>query len=947
MYLNRFCSHVLEAVDGPPAADRTFTPALERDGTYGSLLWQTGLCAFLAAVAGTILSALFPIASFQLRLVLFGLGVVLVTCLNHQILLSYIRAVASNLSFKEQRHLLGLTNSLLSDIIPALSAFAASEKLAARFEAKGKSAKRVWKRYQHRYGLARSYAMSMAALFALTVAFFWFALLPVPSHNRIAFFPFLFLAVAPILLFFVSVFRFGFGYRTPISLPVSLGATLVHAARALLHYMFHEPPIVGPLFYQDRLSLITRRTIYFCFIAVFALTLNLAAMYFPLTSLLHGPHTSPVIHDPYLTRKPRGFSPELNRRYLQGESPQSLMKEQASHSVSAYALPGEHGHSLRADEHEKNISDLRELERNRRSHKDTVNSHPVAWMWASVRLTGTEHGHWFIVDFISWLTFTHAVPTIGYFSLAALFVGEPVRFVREHFVSPEQALPEHEKHQLRLERIHKSDDENERDSSVYGYEVVTRAAIGHHHDTAERLLLVTGTPGSGKTSLLKSLQQQHVRWMAQDAGNRGSMTVCDMKGELDSFHFTRSLARESGYPFFCITPRSRNASHGLKILSSETWRQLEPQTREDILATSLELSTGHSHGKGHFGAAATTTIGESIFSGKFKTFRELYRHLLNPKNYADQYEYRDAEHTRNVIRRLAMPHITNLTPELVGKDVFDSQLDISDVCRPCIIYLSLPITTNENLSVHLAKLFLKGALAWKEFIHDDTPSFWLIDEVQALFSGSELNAMLQQSRSLGIRMALACQNIQALMSKDENLFHTIEGSRTARVWFSVTTRAEREEIENFNPRVLEENLGTTSEGVVTSGIVSTDFTVDDFTYISSTERRGLIYVQADKSPFSRPWHGTIQEADFPYCISRKAHRSHFRPWPDPEEIPGTFVAASLPLYEPPKRSSFRKKKDNKNEAPQPEAAGAKAAPAPTPAYDLVKELEASTKKKKD
>ena len=917
MKIRRLLSHVLPERRGEPTNDRSYRPTEE---TTRELLYRMGSCGLLTVIAGTIGASQLPVVPFGIRLVVFLLGVALSLYLFHRVFASYVRAVASNLSHDRKKQLLSCLKTVHGDLLPAIRAHADAVRQEDKTKEPGDRSDPVWEGYRERYGVAYCYWMSMLAIASFACLFLFFASMDFAPEKLLAFSPFLFLVIAPFCLAVVATFRIGPMYYSPMAAK-NAPNVLTMTFRALRHFFFHgeTQELVGPTIYEDKDPVTKRRIVFYAVLGAFFLSTNLAAMFFPMTSLFHVRGRSPVVHDPVLVKKPTGLDLDLNDRFLAGEPIPSLIASQRSDAATTAMVSFGQGIVRRpasSSEREKNIRDLEKLEQNQAAHIAFVNEHPTAWMLSSMRLAGTENGYWLAVDMLSWLNFTTLFPSVLFVGLATVFLGQPLRFVHSQFVSSDDSAPEHIVHQRRVQRARSSLDASERKSVIYGYDVRSGAAFGQHIEASNRVVVISGKPGSGKTQLANSINQQEASWISKHGGAIGFL---DMKGDEYQFQFLCELGSQYGLPVTAVSLDPVLATHVWNPIYCEFFLGLSPNEAAGLLTSSLALSHGLGHGESHYGEVAHTTIGEALTSGEFRSFRELYPYVLDPKNYGDHFEYRDAAHARNVIRTLSIPHVLNATPELVGDSVFKAQFQVTDLFRRGgIFYFHFPVATQENVARYAAKLLVKSAFAAKKKANDDTYLSFTLDEGQAILSGHEMDAYFQMSRTLGIRTTFTCQSTESLVHGDVDLFAVLRSCATARFLFSVTTPIECEELDCFNPRVLEENIGIDAEGAQTvMGLLAKDKTHDDYTAISDTNRHAVAYVTRDESPFSQQWHGTIREVKVPFCISPEDHkRLSDLPWPT---LPGSFRPSDLDDHIPPPRSSA-----SKDGAPRPPVSSSQA-----------------------
>ena len=874
MKINRLIDHFLQPHHGPPSSSRSYAP---EEASLRPFIWVFCSCAAASALVAWCFSWFVPIQSFHFRFILFLVGLVLFLYLNHRVLVSEIRARAVNLSIDDEAKVHSLLRNLFRDFTPGVEAYLQAEKDADEREKNGESADDVWSKFRERYGFAYAYFVSAGALLLFSLMFFGVLFFPLPKDNLISVAPFMFLVWGPIVLIFVAVLRFGPLYRSPVS-ALNAPSAFRLGIDAIIQAICYDPTFVLPSVFQHEDHVNRRRFNIFGGFAVFSMTLSLAAMFFPLSSLFFEPGTSPVVHAPHLPRRPQDFDPDLNLRIRRGESIEALIAEQraAEHLtvVTSTGGPDTLRRRATAKDQEKNIRDLITLKRNQEEHIRDVNQHPTYSIFASFRQIGTEHSWCAALDLGSLLVLTYVVPTATALLVSVIFIGEPLRVIHEQFTAKRESQPEYLERKNCEERLAMSGNAEERDSLVLAFHAVTGAPMAVSRSTTNRVTLLTGRPGERKSATIWALLGQEAPGIAIHGG---SIVIIDMKGELSLAYWAKHLAETHDLPFKFVSSNPQHASHGFNPFSSPLFSELNVT---DIIAAGLALSHGMEYGPSFWGATQKAAIAEALSDSRIGSFRALHRYLLDDSNFVGK-AYDNAEHVRMVVGEMAKPHVTNITERAFGKSIADAQYSIEDPLKPGIYFFHLPASQGD-VSRYIGKLLLKTLLAVKVFTRDTSLCSVYIDELQTMEAANEFTELLQQGRAFGVTPTLTCQYGASL---GEKVYTDVQGCLRVRGWFTPTTKEDFDEIAAFNPRVLEENVSYTPDGLVTSGMLSNYHTVDDFIEVTDTNALGLLYIQSDGSPFSH-WGSWAHRARFPFCISKKGYESYDKSdWVTKDELP--------------------------------------------------------------
>ena len=355
----------------------------------------------------------------------------------------------------------------------------------------------------------------------------------------------------------------------------------------------------------------------------------------------------------------------------------------------------------------------------------------------------------------------------------------------------------------------------------------------------------------------------------------GSLTSCE------------TLQMEHNQTFKMVSVHERHATHGFNLPGSPSFRELSFSAAEDIFGVGLGLTHGLEYAKSFWGAAQKNAISEALYDRELKSYRDLYSYVLDRSNFASDKDYDKADHARFVLREMALPHVTNVTPELVGQDVFDAQYDISDPSQ------------GWHLLFLLAGWFKRRRVSvYRKARSEDSShveSFRLMTirrafSISMSFKNWTLPASFRFSLSRDEHLESGRRSPVKPQRHSVTFFEFIEGSCTARGWFTPSTKQDFDDIACCNPRVLEELTTYTPDGIVISGLPSTKWTVDDFVDICDTHDHGLLQLTNDGSPHAR-WGSFPHRVRFPFCISPEEFHANQRPWVGVNELPGTFIAA--------------------------------------------------------
>lgn len=278
-------------------------------------------------------------------------------------------------------------------------------------------------------------------------------------------------------------------------------------------------------------------------------------------------------------------------------------------------------------------------------------------------------------------------------------------------------------------------------------------------------IYVEGRSSAGKTSLaLCPLIEQIAQ--RQDR----SIIVIDVKG--DSMELFGAV-KAGPLPVRWFINRDGWSSHTFNLFENHHWGRLDPMQKAACLGTALgTLSSMAGYGVQWYEGAGfevmtrvferhhprniahlAKLIEEAILDGRSKTLHsEIRRAGLQAQLDCGR-----------MGRIQALGQIGNPYGIQLG-DLFE---------RPQVLYLCLPSGGNHSMAGAVCRLFLGALFDAAAFAKRNNPVMVVIDEATSVITGTLMQELITQSRSLGIHWVIANQTRQDMQTKDKDFRHTL------------------------------------------------------------------------------------------------------------------------------------------------------------------------------
>jgi len=292
---------------------------------------------------------------------------------------------------------------------------------------------------------------------------------------------------------------------------------------------------------------------------------------------------------------------------------------------------------------------------------------------------------------------------------------------------------------------------------------------------------IHGGSGSRKTSLsfanlitqiIAGESPRRLDWLNRaglDAGQRNSIVVLDLKGDLSLLWNCYLEAKSAGIPFKLFTNVVGRTSHVFNPLSPEHLAALtttNQQCQTILQALSAEYGTGY--GQAFFSAMNEIVLLQYLRKyGLGHSFAELHALLSSPELYpGTRADWMKAQHLPALAARLAGIYPLNLLPQDLPaySDVFKDQIVMPDVLgKSQVVYFYLQTAIEKTTVSTVAKLalYMLFCAAAGRRQSDRHRVYVFIDEFQQVVAAN-IALLLEQARSMHLSLVLAHQNIGQL-----------------------------------------------------------------------------------------------------------------------------------------------------------------------------------------
>jgi hypothetical protein len=292
---------------------------------------------------------------------------------------------------------------------------------------------------------------------------------------------------------------------------------------------------------------------------------------------------------------------------------------------------------------------------------------------------------------------------------------------------------------------------------------------------------VHGGSGSRKTSLsyaslitqlVAGESRRRLDWLASqslDSGERSSIVVLDLKGDLSLLWNCYLEARSAGLPFKVFTNVVGRTSHAFNPLSPEHLAALTTTNQKcQTVLQALSAEYGPGYGQSFFSAMNEIVMLNYLQTfGRINSFAELHALLSSPELYPGaKADWAKAQHLPALAGRLGGVYPLNLLPaDLPGRpDVFAEQIRLPDVLRQSqVVYFYLQTAIEKATVSAVAKLalYMLFCAAAARGPADQHRVYVFIDEFQQVI-GANVALLLEQARSMKLSLVLAHQNLGQL-----------------------------------------------------------------------------------------------------------------------------------------------------------------------------------------
>lgn len=352
---------------------------------------------------------------------------------------------------------------------------------------------------------------------------------------------------------------------------------------------------------------------------------------------------------------------------------------------------------------------------------------------------------------------------------------------------------------------------------------------------------VHGGTGSRKTSLsfaplitqlIAGEDGRRQDWLKReglDPGERCSVLVLDLKGDLSLLWNCYAEAREAGLPFRVFTNVVGRTSHVFNPLAPHHLRALTTTNQKcQTVLQALSAEYGQGYGPAFFSAMNEIVLTEYARAyGLGHSFAELHALLSSPELYPGaKADWAKAQHLPALAARLAGVYPLNLLPadRPDRPEAFRDQVRMGDLLRRSqVAYFFLQTAIEKTTVSAVAKLalYMLFCAAAARTTDDDRRVYVFIDEFQQVISAN-VALLLEQARSMGLSLVLAHQNLAQLRAdRTTDLADAVESCVGFEQAFKLAGVREHERVRLLSGEKLDYRVGwrdvTDRERVTTSG----------------------------------------------------------------------------------------------------------------------------------
>lgn len=320
---------------------------------------------------------------------------------------------------------------------------------------------------------------------------------------------------------------------------------------------------------------------------------------------------------------------------------------------------------------------------------------------------------------------------------------------------------------------------------------------------------VMGGTGTGKTARVLA------PYTAQRIAGGHSVVVIDPKPDKAYFEACRDECYHQEIPFryVDITPGRWSYAFSRFAQSHTSVQTLSARAESTIQAFNLD------HGA-VYGGSYYTSQDELFCLAMFTLFPDAYspadmaRKFDNPallKKHLGEKGWEDSNHIRAIFAKIAGSTPLNVTPRTPGvlQAVLDAAIDMRQpFYTPQVIYFALDAKELRTTTRAAIGLAFYNLLAAAKYVgpRPAVKVTCVIDEAQEVI-GPNLSILLEQSRSLGIELVLAHQNLSQLRKANQDFRETFEENTGLQIVFNPVARNTREWLEATSGEQLHTTLG--------------------------------------------------------------------------------------------------------------------------------------------
>lgn len=325
---------------------------------------------------------------------------------------------------------------------------------------------------------------------------------------------------------------------------------------------------------------------------------------------------------------------------------------------------------------------------------------------------------------------------------------------------------------------------------------------------------ILGDSGSGKTSrALSPTMEQLISF------GDCSVIVIDLKADSLELLATLDAAaertrKEKGIrlPRKHFSNQRNKTTFAFNPMQQPFWKDLDLNTQTDLLLGAAGLTYGTDYGEGFY-SSANLAIGEAAMRSGPQSIAELVENLqqITAEEGAGELNkeiVKAASHVLETMKRLGSVEALNVTTHTGhSKEVVEEAIDLTAVFKePQLLYFHLSSTLSPSGAPEIARLVSSLLLAAATQSDRKHQVYLVIDEFQRMVS-SNLEAMLQLARSMGVGMILANQSMADLKKGRTDLITPVEANCRMRQWFSVSSREDQERLIAVSGTTIETKRG--------------------------------------------------------------------------------------------------------------------------------------------